>query len=80
MIIILIYILISFILFYVAFTGIKAMNVGIEAKKRNKSKGGEKKLNKKNISKELQVLNNLYKSGVLSKKEFQIAKGKILKN
>ena len=46
MIIILIYILISFILFYVAFTGIKAMNVGIEAKKRNKSKGGEKKLNK----------------------------------
>ena len=80
MIITIIYILISLILFYVTFTGIKAMNVGIEAKKRNKSHGDSKKLKKKNIGKELEVLNNLYKSGALNKKEFRKAKNKILRN
>ena len=80
MIITIIYILISLILFYVAYTGIKAMNIGIEAKKRNKSKVDIKKFNKKNIGKELEVLNKLYKSGALNKKEFQKAKNKILKN
>ena len=80
MIITIIYILISFILFYVAFTGIKAMNAGIEAKKRNKSNTDIKKINKKNIGKELEVLTNLYKSGALDKKEFRKAKNKILKN
>ena len=80
MIITIIYILISFILFYVAFTGIKAMNAGIEAKKRNKSNAEIKKINKKNIGKELEVLTNLYKSGALDKKEFRKAKNKILKN
>ena len=80
MIITIIYILISFILFYVAFTGIKAMNAGIEAKKRNKSNADIKKINKKNIGKELEVLTNLYKSGALDKKEFRKAKNKILKS
>ena len=80
MIITIVYILISIILFYVAFTGIKAMNVGIEAKKRNKLKGETKKSDKKNITKELKLLNNLYNSGALNKKEFQKAKDKILKN
>ena len=80
MIITIVYILISIILFYVAFTGIKAMNVGIEAKKRNKLKVETKKSDKKNITKELKVLNNLYKSGALNKKEFQKAKDEILKN
>ena len=80
MIITIIYILISFILCYVAFTGIKAMNTGIEAKKRNKSNAETKKINKKNIGKELEILNNLYKSGALNKKEFIKAKNKILKN
>ena len=56
------------------------MNVGIEAKKRNKLKGETKKSDKKNITKELKLLNNLYKSGALNKKEFQKAKDKILKN
>ena len=51
MIITIIYILISFILFYVTFTGIKAMNIGIEAKKRNKSHGNSKKLKKKKQAK-----------------------------
>ena len=63
-----------------AFTGIKAMNAGIEAKKRNKSNAETKKINKKNIGKELEVLTNLYKSGALDKKEFRKAKNKILKN
>ena len=80
MIITIVYILISIILFYVAFSGIKAMNAGIEAKKRNKLKGETKKSDKKNITKELKVLNNLYKSGALNKKEFQKAKDEILKN
>ena len=80
MVITIIYVLISFILFYVAFTGIKAMNAGIEAKKRNKSNVEIKKINKKNIGKELEVLTNLYKSGALDKKEFRKAKNKILKS
>ena len=80
MIITIVYILISIILFYVAFSGIKAMNEGIEEKKRNKLKGETKKSDKKNITKELKVLNNLYKSGALNKKEFQKAKDEILKN
>ena len=80
MIITIVYILISFILFYVAITGFKAANLGIEAKKRNKFERNKKKLNKKNVLKELESLNNLYKSGALSKKEFQKAKKQILKN
>ena len=80
MIITIVYILISFILFYVALTGFKAANLGIEAKKINKFEKNKKKLNKKNVLKELESLNNLYKSGALSKKEFQKAKNQILKN
>ena len=63
-----------------AIAGIKAANFGIEAKKRNKIERNKKKFNKKNVLKELESLNNLYKSGALSKKEFQKAKNKILKN
>ena len=80
MIIAIVYIFISLILFYVAFAGFKALNIGIEAKKRNKFRGDTKKFKKKNIGKELESLNSLYKSGALSKKEFQKAKNKILKN
>ena len=80
MIITLVYILIFFILIYVAIAGIKAVNFGIEAKKRNKIERNKKKLNKKNVLKELESLNNLYKSRALSKKEFQKAKNQILKN
>ena len=80
MIITIVYILISFILFYVALTGFKAANLGIEAKKKNKFERNKKKLNKKNVLRELESLNNLYKSGALSKKEFQKAKNQILKN
>ena len=63
-----------------AITGFKAANLGIEAKKRNEFERNKKKLNKKNVLKELESLNNLYKSGALSKKEFQKAKNQILKN
>ena len=54
MIITIVYILISFILFYVALTGFKAANLGIEAKKINKFEKNKKKLNKKNVLKELE--------------------------
>ena len=80
MIITLVYILIFFILIYVALAGLKAVNLGIEAKKRNKFERIKKKSNKKNVLKELESLNNLYKSGALSRKEFQKAKNQILKN
>ena len=80
MIITLVYILIFFILIYVALAGFKAANLGIEAKKRNKFERIKKKSNKKNILKELESLNNLYKSGALNRKEFQKAKNQILKN
>ncbi len=75
-----VYILISLILFYVAYAGFKAVNIGLEAKKRNKLNKENKKFKKKNIGQELKNLNNLYKSGALNKKEFKKAKNQILKN
>ena len=47
MMIAVVYILISLILFYVAFAGLKALNIGIEAKKRNKFRGDTKKFKEK---------------------------------
>ena len=78
--IIIIYILIALILVFVCYTGIKAAKDGIEAKKSNK-KHIEKKRDKNiNITKEFSKLNKLYKAKAISKKEFQEAKKKILKN
>ena len=78
--IILIYILIILILFFVCFIGIKAARAGIRAKKRNKNFAGNKNINKKNISKDLQRIKNLHKSGDLTKKEYKKAKNRILNN
>ena len=75
--IIVIYVLIFFILIFVAIIGFKAAGAGIEAKKRNKS---DVHIRKKNISKDLSRLNKLYRSGGITKKEFQKAKNKVLKN
>ena len=77
--IIIIYILIFLILVFVSFIGFKAIGSGIEAKKRNKY-NKQIKGSRKNISKELSVLNNLYKTGAINKKEFNKAKKKILSN
>ena len=78
--IIIIYILIFLILVFVAFIGFKAASSGIEAKQRNKLNRTITKNSKKNITKDLSKLNLLFKSGAITKKEFQIAKYKILKN
>jgi uncharacterized membrane protein len=75
--IIVIYVLIFFILIFVAIIGFKAAGAGIEAKKRNKS---NVQIRKKNISKDLSRLSKLYTSGAITKKEFQKAKNKVLKN
>ena len=77
--IIIIYILIFLILVFVSFIGFKGIGAGIEAKKRNKY-NKQIKGTRKNITKELSVLNNLYKSGAINKKEFNKAKKKILSN
>ena len=78
--IIIIYILIALILVFVCYTVIKSAKDGIEAKKSNK-KHIEKKRDKNiNITKEFSKLNKLYKAKAISKKEFQEAKKKILKN
>ena len=77
--IIIIYILIFLILVFVSFIGFKAIGAGIEAEKRNKY-NKQIKGKRKNITKELSVLNNLYKTGAINKKEFNKAKKKILSN
>ena len=73
--IIIIYILIFLILVFVSFIGFKSIVSVIESKKINKY---YKQINgsRKNISKELSVLNNLYKSGAINKKEFNNSKKK----
>ena len=76
--IILIYILIIVILIFVISIGLKAAAIGIDAKKRRNINKTKKR--KKSFSNEISRLNKLYKSGVINKKEFNIAKEKILKN
>ena len=73
----LIYILIFLILIFVAYLGLKAVSYGIKAKQKNKP---VKKFKKKNITNDLLKINNLYKTGAITKKEFQKAKKKILNN
>ena len=75
--IIIIYILIFLILVFVAIIGFKAASTEIEAKQRNKLNRGITKIQK--------ILIRIYSiklpiSGAITKKEFQIAKDKILKN
>ena len=73
----LIYILIFLILIFVSYLGLKAVSYGIKAKQKNKP---DKKFKKKNITSELLNLNNLYKTGAITKEEFKKAKKKILNN
>tara|TARA_Y100000816_G_scaffold89340_1_gene61615 strand:- start:1427 stop:1690 length:264 start_codon:yes stop_codon:yes gene_type:complete len=72
---------------FVLYLGINAIMKGTEAK--NALKEGEKlnndenenlPENKKNLSEELDKLNNLLKDGVLTQEEFEKAKNKILKD
>ena len=75
----LIYILIFLILIFVATLGFKSVSYGIQAKQKNRV-GKNFKFKKKNITNDLLKINNLYKTGAITKKEFQKAKKKILNN
>ena len=79
MIIWIIYIIIGFILFFVMYLAILGIDRGVKAKNANKSNNSKKKLNSpKNIAGELIKLKKLYNDGVIDKKEFNIAKKKLL--
>jgi multidrug resistance efflux pump len=52
-------------------------NIKTQITKKEKKKK-EKKTDNSNISKQLKTLNNLYKSGALTKEEFEKAKKKLL--
>ena len=75
----LIYIIVGLILVFVLYIAILGINRGVKAKNMNKSNNLENKLSSpKNISNELKKLNELYNEGVINKKEFNIAKKKLL--
>ena len=71
---------------FVLYLGINAIMKGTEAKnalkeeeKLNNDENENLPENKKNLSEELDKLNNLLKDGVLTQEEFEKAKNKILK-
>ncbi len=68
--------IISIILIFVIFIGIKAAGRGIQAKNK---KNTSKDKNNENINNNLSKLNDLYKSGVITKKEFAKGEKKIKK-
>ena len=72
---------------FVLYLGVNAIMKGTEAKnalkEQNNLKNEENESffdNKKNLSEELDKLNNLLKDGVLTQEEFEKAKNKILKD
>ncbi len=72
---------------FVLYLGINAIMKGTEAKnalkeeeKLNNDENENFPENKKNLSEELDKLNNLLKDGVLTQEEFEKAKNKILKD
>ena len=80
----LIYVIVFLILCFVLLLGTKALSIGIQAKNSNKSNIKSKALNNtnknlsKNLTKEIIKLKKLHEKGILSSKEFQAAKKKIL--
>ena len=79
-----IYILVTFILFFILFIAYQGINRGLEAKninnKNHREFYGEDKIQagKKSVADELTKLNKLYNDGVLNKEQFEAAKKKIL--
>ena len=74
-----IYIIVAFILFFVLYLAILGIDRGVKAKNVNKSNNSKKKLKStKNITGELIKLRKLYDDGIIDKKEFNIAKKKLL--
>ena len=72
---------------FVLYLGVKAIMKGVSAKNANKDNEDLEKNEienpsqvKKNLSEELDRLNNLLKEGVLTQEEFEKAKKKLLDN
>ena len=72
---------------FVLYLGVSAIMKGSEAKSALKEKANLKNdedenslYNKKNLSEEIDKLNNLLKDGVLTQEEFEKAKKKLLDN
>jgi len=81
MLINIVYILIALILLFVIFIAVKAINVGIQAKNNNKIENDFSKdynIDTDNIPGQILKLEELYKSGTLTKEEFEKAKDKVL--
>ena len=74
-----IYIIVASILFFVLYLALQGVNRGVEAKNLNKITNSNNNLSsKKSITSELKKLKKLYDEGVISKKEFNLAKKKLL--
>ena len=74
-----IYIIVALILFFVLYLALQGVNRGVEAKNLNKITKSKNNLSsKKSITSELKKLKKLYDEGVISKKEFNLAKKKLL--
>ena len=74
-----IYIIVALILFFVLYLALQGVNRGVEAKNLNKITKSKNNLSsKKNITSELKKLKKLNDEGVISKKEFNLAKKKLL--
>ena len=74
-----IYIIVALILFFVLYLALQGVNRGIEAKNLNKITKSKNNLSsKKSITSELKKLKKLNDEGVISKKEFNLAKKKLL--
>ena len=74
-----IYIIVALILFFVLYLALQGVNRGVEAKNLNKITKLKNNLSsKKSITSELKKLKKLYDEGVISKKEFNLAKKKLL--
>mgnify|MGYP001366738652 CR=1 FL=1 len=74
-----IYLIVGFILFFVLYLAIQGIDRGVKAKNMNKINNLEDKFSsQKNITNELKKLKKLYDDGVINKKEFNVAKKKLL--
>ena len=83
MLINLVYLVIFFILIYVIYIAVKAINTGMQAKNLNKLEDNIKNTEhadteNESISEELIKLNDLFESEVITKEEFEKAKKKLL--